>query len=239
MTEMRKTLPASLLVAVLGGIIWLELPPPEPVFRGKPLSFWLEGYNPESYNFSHPGGPPPPAPWEADLAIRKIGTNAIPTLLRILEERDSEFKVKIRRLLHKQHLIRIPLPSLHRNVTVIAGFEALGSQAGNAVPRLIEIFDSDHSPFSQQIVPVILGHIGPTAAPAIPSLLRWITHTNEIVRNDAIFAHGRIHAEPKIVVPALIECLKDPCMLRSSAGGSCAWASIWQRRPTDAVPALL
>ncbi len=212
MKKAKRIWLASLLAAVLGGFIWLMLRPsqPEPTYQGKPLSFWLEGFDQGNYKISRPWRTTPPTWEEADEALRKIGTNAIPTLLRILQERDSEFKIKIVGLLQRQHLIRIPFASLYREDTALHGFNILGPAASNAVPRLIEIFESDPFPFPKQAIPVILGHIGPTALPAIPSLLRWITHTNGFVRNNVIFALRRIQGNPTLVVPALIKCLKDP-----------------------------
>src|SRR6185436_8807900 len=80
----------------------------------------------------------------------------------------------------------------------------------NAVPDLIVIFDKNPAPFPQTAVPAIIGRIGPAARPAIPAMLRGLTHTNAMVRNNAIVALGKIHAEPGVVVPGLRKCLSDP-----------------------------
>ncbi len=36
---------AVLVVALLGGLVWLVLRPREPVYQGQPLSAWLEQYS--------------------------------------------------------------------------------------------------------------------------------------------------------------------------------------------------
>jgi hypothetical protein len=207
MKKRNRILPIGLLAVILGGIGWLALrqSQPEPSYQGKPLSFWLAA--------SRGLGPPGPSVGEADTAIRQIGTNAVPTLLRMLQLRDSKFKVTIFMLLQKQHVIRIPYAPSNPNIRALWGFQTLGATASNAVPQLIELFDRDPSPFPQQAVPAILGNIGPAAGEAVPMLSRAITHTNELVRNNAIFAFVQIHAGSEVVVPVLIKCLNDPSAL--------------------------
>ncbi len=228
---------AILVVAFLGAVFWQAQRPQEPVYHGKPLSYWLEVYDFGSYGFAHPNGPAPPTRYEANDAIRQIGTNAVPFLLQMLQQRDSKFKLTIIRLLQKQHFINIPLAPIDRNSKAYDGFVFLGSGASNAVPRLIEIFDRDHSAFCQQAVPAILGNIGPPAAQAVPTLLRGITHTNETVRANAIFALRKIEAEPKLVVPALIKCLNDPAAL-VRAQAACSLGAFGEDAQS-AVPALI
>jgi hypothetical protein len=76
----RGIILAAVLAAVLGG---LPLPAlgqdqPELVYRGKHLSTWLEAFaNPTT---ADPVRKDP----DATDAVRHIGTNAIPTLLRML-----------------------------------------------------------------------------------------------------------------------------------------------------------
>jgi hypothetical protein len=234
---MRKTLLAVLVVvAALGGFAWLALPPSEPVYQGKPLSFWLQGYDSGRYNFTQIFRPSPTFT-EADEALGQIGAKAIPILLQMLQERDSGWNVMIARLLRRQLLVNIKFSTSPRNMTALSAFSVLGPEASNAVPRLIKIFKTDPSPFLQQAVPVILGYIGPAAEPAIPALLRGVTHTNEIVRNDAIFALWRIHAKPALVVPALIKCLNDPDIFVRAQAARALGAFGKDGQP--AVPALL
>ncbi len=228
---------AVLLVAFLGVIIWQACCTHEPVYQGKPLSFWLEGCDPGNINHAHLKGQSPPTWSQANAAIREIGTNAIPTLLRMLEQPDSRFKLIIIKLLQKQHFIKAPLAPVNHNLNAYFGFVALGSRASNAVPRLIEIFDRDPAPVPQQAVPAILGGFGPAAAQAVPALLRAVTHTNAIVRGNAIYALRQIYAASNLVVPALIKCLSDPdARVRALAArslGSCG------RDAQSAVPALI
>ncbi|MDB6112696.1 MAG: repeat-containing protein, partial [Pedosphaera sp.] len=218
-----------LLLAVAGGLAWQASRQREPMYQGKPLSYWLGGYDsPPLTNVT---------PSQADAAVRQLGTNAFPVLFRRLQQRDSEFRITIMRLLQKQHVISIPVAPPDQNYAAVQGFDALGPQASNAVLRLIEVFDSDPHPFPQQAVPVILRRIGPSARQAIPALLRGMTHTNATVRNNAICAIHQIRAEPKVVVPALMKCLNDPDIFVRAQAARALGAMGQDAQP--AVPGLL
>ena len=117
----------------------------------------------------------------------------------------------------------------------ILGCDASCQAAVAAVPKLIEMYD-DH-PSRQIEIAKVLACIGPPAKLAVPSLLRGLTNTSVPVRQDAIFALGRIHAEPNTVVPVLIQALSDP---DDSVGRSAAGA-LWEfgTNAKPAVPAII
>ena len=242
----------ALLLAALGVLAWQMIRPgnPEPIYQGKPLSFWLEAYDPGNHNLAHPNGPAPPTYAQADAAIRHMGTSAIPILLQMLQ-RDSKFRNAIVQFLQKQHVVKIRYTPDYPNLKALNGFRALGPAASNAVPRLIALFDRDPSPFPQTAVPTIFGEIGPAAGQAIPTLLRAASHTNEIVRNNAIFALSQIHSEPTQVVPVLIKCLNDPVLeVRSQAARALgaygkdaesavpALIELWRKEPSEAISGM-
>jgi hypothetical protein len=191
--------PWLVLLAVLCGLAWAVLrtkEPPEPVYQGKRLGLWLAGYN----------GPSP----ETDEVVRRLGTNAIPNLLRMLRAKDSKVTAWVVKLVRKQHLIKLGYTDAFKiNADAARAFDALSADAKEAVPELIKIFEQNISVNSQNYTAWSLGAIGPPAAKAIPTLLRGTTNTN-YTRRNAIFALGRIHAEPELVVPALTKFLKDP-----------------------------
>jgi hypothetical protein len=217
------------LVVVLIAVIYF-LPPREPVYAGEPLSFWLKGYDP--IEGSEPGRQ------KADEIMREAGTNAIPTLLRMLRERDSAWKLKLIALAQKQHVITIRhVGDYRRYVQAVSAFEQLGSDGKVALPELIKICDMNVSPLSQESVMTVFASIGPTARQAVPLLVRCATSTNADVRIIALGALGRIHAEPKEVVPALMDCLHDPDVTIRM----CAATALGEfgRDAKQAVPALI
>src|SRR5688572_11297496 len=86
MNKRRGIILAGVLVVVgVGFVIWGASGPPEPVYEGRKLTSWLGGHLPNSS-----ANPPYNSPgWhKAEEAIRGIGTNGIPTLLRMLRADD-------------------------------------------------------------------------------------------------------------------------------------------------------
>jgi hypothetical protein len=215
---------AVLLVILAGVIAWQVLREREPVYQGKRLSVWLQGYQVWNYQLREdsPG---------VDAAVRQIGTNALPTLFRMLSAKDSALRLMLVRFA-QQHTytgtklshtrdgrlyyrtvrrgIGInPTPSETLNFRAVAGFRALGSDASNAVPKLTEIYKQ--TPGSGPWGPgAALGAIGPAAGEAIPSLLLNVGNTNAGAREIAVRALGEIHSQSQLVVPVLIAALHDP-----------------------------
>jgi hypothetical protein len=121
-----------LIFLIVGGAasLWVTMTLREPSYRGKPLSFWLlraeaaEVLDPKDPKFI-----------ECREAIRGIGTNAIPMLLRILRAKDSASKKAVLKLVEKQNFVRIPLRGdEEQKGKAQAGFYLLGELASNAVP---------------------------------------------------------------------------------------------------------
>src|SRR5262249_2118123 len=84
----KRILAAGLLTVIVGAVAWVGLNRGEsqPVFQGRRLSDWLE-------DFDHWNGTDTNAP--AVVAIRALGTNAIPTLVKMSLWRDSRLKDKV------------------------------------------------------------------------------------------------------------------------------------------------
>src|SRR5882762_6938554 len=93
---------AILAVVALAGSVREVWKPrePEPVFQGTPLSVWLTGLDEGS------NGPRPDFR-AAREAVRQIGTNAIPALLRMFRAKDSALTLKLISLVAKQQIIKI------------------------------------------------------------------------------------------------------------------------------------
>src|SRR5580698_469847 len=97
----------TLLVAAIGGLIWLAVPPKEPAYHGQPLSYWLS--RSEEYGM---GDPKDPKGLECREAIRTIGTNAIPALLRLFKEKNQAIKILAMNWLEGRISSICPFPAL-------------------------------------------------------------------------------------------------------------------------------
>lgn len=193
---------AALFVVVLGLIAWENLGEREPTYRGKSLSYWLE------LSGRGVGG----GEAEAEVAVRHIGTNAIPTLLRLIQANDSPIKRKMAVLASRLSVIDFHFTTADTQWThAYNGFHVLGEDAKGSVPALIELYNRRDSPDLQERVADVLGNIGTVAKAAVPCLIHGLTDTNDNVRAGAAMALWRIHSEPELVVPALIKALSDLC----------------------------
>jgi HEAT repeat protein len=208
---MRKRVHIALVVLLLilaGVSVWQGLRRREPVYQGKRLSSWLEAYR------LH--GVAGVETWQvraeqqkADEAVRQVGTNALPTLLRMLRAKDSALKVKLIGLAQRQHFVRIKYtPAEELNYRACWSFGVLRAKARSALPALIEIANENICP--SRYVVTVLDSVGPSAEEAVPLMLRWATNADPWVRCQAVFALGSLHAEPDRVVPVLTNALHDP-----------------------------
>ena len=136
---MRKTRAAAvtaLVLATLGVFLWILLSPSErePVYQGKTLTYWLSDF--------WPGRNPTPEKREQNkLAVRQIGTNAIPMLLQWISAKDGPVKKKMVTWISRHSWVPFRLESsVDKNMLGASGFRILGKpQASSAVPALVEI----------------------------------------------------------------------------------------------------
>jgi HEAT repeat protein len=168
---------ATVAVAVAGAVVWNVAQSREPAYEGKTLTTWLEVYNRTSDLQQRQA---------ADEAIEQIGTNAIPTLLRLLRAKDSARKEKVISLARSLRVIRIQCAyAAEWNQIAAHAFLCLGTNAESAVPALMQIAEADISLTSRSYAIHSLGNIGPPAKAAVPSLLMWATNQVTAVRRYA------------------------------------------------------
>jgi hypothetical protein len=179
----------------------------EPVYQGKTLSLWLDDYFQSRWT-SHD----PVTRTNAEEAVRQIGTNAIPTLLKMIKAQNpSPVMFKLMELARNRRLEKLlyPRSAFQRHVQALEAFRILNTNAACAVPELISISDEPRYPTSQEYAMRALGSIGPDAKPAIPVLLKNFTNMNANVRGAALTAFCAVEVNANMVVPAIKGMLKD------------------------------
>jgi hypothetical protein len=232
---MKKRFFIALCAAGICGAIWIlpwHLNPVEPVWQGKKLSQWLtecDSDNPRDLSES------------ARTAIRTMGTNALPYLLRRIGTRDSKAKMQLRAWAGKGSIIRRLTPT-HYNfrISAAAGIEALGKEAAPAVPELIELLHDE-----QTFYPASLG-LSAIGAPAVPLLLQALTNRSAWTRmgpEEALdFTVGIAQAVSFVqasdqAIPDLLPCLDDPEPRVRQAVASALGAIM--KQPDRVVPKLM
>lgn len=127
-----------MLVLVVGMSTWELMAVREPVYRGKPLSYWLN-----QYDGNYDSVTAQLAKKETDEAVRHIGTNAIPLLLRRLQTEDSALGIWLMDFSRKH---RLKLPLVHARVKCIQGLEGICAlsleDAKVCIPQLAELLNN-------------------------------------------------------------------------------------------------
>ena len=199
---------ALFLPSIAALLLWITSTPPEPVYEGRTLSSWLDHHVPSS------AARPPynsPGYLKAEEALRAIGTNGIPTLLKMIGAKDLPPPLlKLVRTSQRYRWSYIHYRSrMEQHEEADYAFEKLGTNGASAVPELIRIYERNVSPSSQRCAARALGSIGRPAQAAVPVLLRDFTHTNKDVRYYAVTAVSNIGGDPDVIIPAMTAALKD------------------------------
>ncbi len=196
------------LLAALAGVIGWQVAKvnDEPAYRGKRLTAWLTEIRTE--NVSPETGQREPC--EADEAIRELGTNGIPTMLRLLRVRDSALKVKLMALLDRQNVVQVEFtPAEDWNLAAMLGLLEIRSNAQSAIPGLIAIIDENvsESSFRNAVNALEAIPCRPLQKGYVPALKRWLTNADPPLRSYAYYqlldldpkaaAEAGISAEPR------------------------------------------
>jgi len=210
---------AGVLVAVLSG-------PREPEYGGRKLSEWVDTW---AYSTNRD---------KCDDAIRHIGTNALPYLLKWIQDKPA-WKSKLNRLTRRV-FGRYDLGGGDRRFLraehAVEAFRALGPEARPAIPQLMRLMNDSNRRWSAERAGRAIVRMGTNARPALPNLVALLANTNGLAF-FAMYAVGELQLEPQLVVPGLTNCL------RSSNDTIRFWAAaaLGQFGPEarGAVPALL
>ncbi len=146
----------------------------EPVYQGKSLTAWLE-------EIDYQQSPRDEKSSNAIEAVRQIGTDALPRLLKMLQARDSVFKLTAMKFLNRQKLLKIRIHGAdHWKRRARRGLWALGPKAEPAIPILEQQFFSGND---DQGSAAVLAAIGPAALPVFEKAM---TNGNSQVRQGVL-----------------------------------------------------
>ncbi|MEY4388153.1 MAG: hypothetical protein RLY20_3436 [Verrucomicrobiota bacterium] len=166
----------------------------EPSYRGKKLSQWL-------LNSADAG--------EAEIAVRAMGTNAIPYLLRWLADTDS-----------------------NHNLHAPNGFAILGETAAPAIPQLEQLLLGTNE-LAATLAASALGRIG---RPAAPVLIGALTNANYRISTDAALRLQDLGTNALPAIPILLKQLESPrAKIRARATDTLGSMEL---EPATVVPAL-
>jgi len=241
-TRRRLWVVIAIVLTAAVTVAFLALHRGEPEYHDRPLSHWLAELS---------GRPPhdPPVP-EAEVALRAIGTNALPFLLRSLTAEDSRIKKVLIKFNESQTVIKLGLkPAETREEEVFAGYLALAEIAQPAVPDLVALMNGPDKRASS-FVGMVLPYLGPAGLEASAKLL---SSTNSAVRRSAVLnlampvfieesQHRRVNFSEHFrqqagdIVPKLVALLRDDDP--NVAHAATFALGVFRMRPDEVIPVL-
>jgi HEAT repeat protein len=197
-----------LLITFVAGLSWEATRSREPAYQGKTLSTWLRRFEEAKVNQFHDKVQFEKLVGPTQNAVRQMGTNALPTLLRMLQARDSGIMSLAFQLLDKRHYRWLPASEIVRREMALDGFDALGTNAAPAVPALVVLLNHTNCQVRSSAARC-LNTIWPVAQEAVPVLVQHLKDPDEMVCFFSGLALGSIRKSPEVVVPALTERLSE------------------------------
>lgn len=248
----RRFVTAALGIVALAAIV-LFVRPSGPSVDGKPITYWLREMDGDVGDEARNA--------VAKVAIKRIGTNALPWLVRELQQTDSKLKLKVLKLVaNREPFDKWLLSANDHQWRARQVFMLLGETASPAIPNLIQLLTNTNAAdsASEALLDIGIASIGPlttalndtnaylrcqaahtlggfgtNGASAISALLDLLHDPTPAVRCATASALGGIHSEPSRVVTELMQCLRDSAI---EVRGSAAYAL--SRFGADAAPAV-
>lgn len=227
MNQRRRIAFALGLLSAFAFVLWVTFHSREPEYQGKKLGEWLRqieaAQDIESREWQ-----------EATHAVRQIGTNALPHLVRGLQASDPRWKIEALdwagQMLSKDlsdHLAR------RDRDRALLTFHVLGPMARPAVPDVAALITNANPDFADAAF-AALTQIG--IAECVPPLVLALTNGSAILRPAAVVSLGLLRGAAGDAVPALVAALQDVNVnLRIEAARA---LGLIRQNPRMAVPAL-
>ncbi len=213
-------------IAVVTLTLWLSRPTPEPSYNGHTLSYWLDRID-VNYAGEARRSDTSTSEAEAAEAISRIGTNALPLLIKRLSShpgRASQFLhstlLRLPPETRPQWLLRRTDPDdvRYQAQTAAAAFWVLGPAGRPALQDLNRIMSDARSPDNAALAQIALALVGKDA---LPFLLARLQDTNAPNRADAMSCISRypaLRTNAAPAIPTLMGCLRDKdAAVRSAA----------------------
>ena len=205
----------------------------DPPYEGKPLSKHLEAFRGQGLwsggvtkeigqpaEFREPEAKFMCSDLDAYAAISKVGTNALPMLIRMLKSKDSRMRRWVwevaegNAFIRRHARIKPPASGWTKQMRALAAFRELGPQAARAIPMIIPLLDD---PDVAHVAMVALKYIHPQHEADVLSLtnvLRIKTKSlsgavPSLLHADAILTLASFGSNAVGAAPILTNCLSS------------------------------
>jgi HEAT repeat protein len=174
---MKKKILIPLIVFFVSSLACLVVMkvPPNPEYQGRNLSSWLADLDSLQPAVTREKG---------RLAVRAIGTDALPMLIGKIREPETVIGA-LRRLSRFQDAMEITPQNVNAWRAIYA-FRALGPAAAPAIPALAELLEHESTSCISMLALVAIGR------DAAPSLTNALHSTSSLVRSNAAYGLARL-----------------------------------------------
>ena len=207
----------SLVLVVSVAALWFRnRVPNEPIYNGRPLSYWAQKFEQDTNAGAY-------LPFrlsdESATAVRAMGTNAVPTLLKWMVRPEDGFDGRVLTWVNDDRLpvfarrALVPvLPKSYRPHSAIFAFRILGAEAHGAVPALEKMLQSPNNAQAAVMALCAIGSEGETAfEKAFPliddgilraNIINHLEHgiTPALENSCAMFLAERLNQDPHSAV---------------------------------------
>jgi hypothetical protein len=209
----RRLIILGLTIAVIallvGFILLLGNYDQQPTYAGKTLREWLLLHVEDIQNRDSP------ETGQAATSIKHIGSNAVPFLIRWLEDYQEMPKWRssvyggVENALGSQVAIRVASalePHYVNSLLAREAFRVLGPAAECAIPNLIRLATNSTTPPIASRATSALGDVGEAS---LPHLIQILDNPNSTTRIEALVGLGRIGTNAHNAVPTVLNLLAD------------------------------
>jgi hypothetical protein len=184
MPKRRKWTFAFLAGCLVIGAIWFAISERQPSYQGRPLAYWLclKNNDDDEAVRDEP---------HSEEAIRQMGTNCLPYLLRWIAYEPPTWKTKLLNVLSRLRWIPEGLQDDHAGQLAQGAVNALlilGHRASPAIPQLALLAKDSSREMSSYRAAFVLISFGPEAQPIVVDLLN---DPRPLIRTAAISAVAR------------------------------------------------
>ncbi len=179
----------------------------EPRYQGRPLSYWTH-----QYVVTNTGGWPfASLTDEAALAVRTMGTNTFPTLLRWIRSPYSEgdLRLKVAAWLEQRQVPfyeRVLTPRSYQPDSAGLAFQTLGTAAQEAIPALVGMLQEPrNAPWAARSLTVI----GPPGVEALGTAMPGIADDTTRATVLAYLEYTIRPEQREMFVPILVKCQRE------------------------------
>ncbi|HYG34796.1 MAG TPA: HEAT repeat domain-containing protein [Clostridia bacterium] len=188
----------------------------EPSYQGHSLSYWISICR--DNDSSRPNVVAEIL--QAEKAIRAIGPNALPHLLKWLDTEPTRIRLTAHDMAvkilpwntYRSDLVQKALEGSAnaRANSAITGFRILGPIATPAIPRLLQLSRRPRQSFTSSRAIMSLGEVGQPALPTLQAIIEDPQHPNREIAIQTVGYMSGCGVDITPAIPALQKCLQDP-----------------------------